>query len=131
MSADTSELDHLAADFHAVPARLIPKVRGVVSKGAVNIKAQLKRETQGSSYFAKIGPTINYDLVVGEFAGDASVEATIGPNPNLGGAAQLAGAYFGWSRGGGTLPDPALALADEEPRFVENLAKLAGFVFDD
>lgn len=131
MSADTRELDHLAADLHNVPARMIPKVRGIVSKGAVNIKAQLKRETQGSRHFAMIGPTINYDLVVGEFAGDASIEASIGPNPDLGGQARLAGAYYGWSRGGGgTLPDPALALADEEPRFVENLAKLAGFVFE-
>ena len=132
MSADSSELEALAADFDKVPARMVPKVRGIVSKGALNIKTQMRREAAGSAHFGMIADTINYDLVVGEFAGDASIEASIGPNPTLGGAAQLAGAYYGWSRGGGgTLPDPAIALGDEEPRFVENLAKLAGFIFDD
>ena len=131
MSADTSELDQLAADLHNVPAHMVPKVRAVVARGALNITSQMKRDTQGSTYFAKIGPTINYDLTVGEFAGDASIEASIGPDPNQGGAAQLAGAYYGWSRGGGTLPDPSITLAEEEPRFVQNLVELAGFIFDD
>jgi hypothetical protein len=132
MTSDSSELESLAADFQAIPARLVPKVEGVVSKGALNIKNRLRRDAEESEHFGMIGATINYDLVVGEFAGDASIEASIGPNATIGGAAQLAGAYYGWSRGGGgTLPDPVIALEEEEPRFVENLATLAGFLFDD
>ena len=132
MSADTNELEQLAADFQAIPARLVPKVRGVVAKGALNVKNQLRREARESEHFGVIEPTIDYDLVVGEFGGDASIEASIGPNATSGGAALLAGAYYGWSRGGGgTLPDPVMALEEEEPKFVENLATLAGFIFDD
>lgn len=131
MTADTQELEQLAADFEAIPGRLVPKVRGVVSKGALNIKKQLRQEARNSEHFGIIEPTIDYDLVVGEFGGDASIEATIGPNTLAGGAAHLAGAYFGWSRGGGgTLPDPVIALGQEEPGFIQNLAELSGFLFE-
>jgi hypothetical protein len=131
MTTDSSELEALAADLQAVPARMVPKVERVVSKGALNVKNQMRRDAESSGHFGMIAGTINYDLVVGEFAGDASIEASIGPNASLGGAAQLAGAYYGWSRGGGgTIPDPAIALGEEEPRFIQSLAELAGFIFE-
>lgn len=125
---DASELNQLAADFTNVSAHVIPKVKGVVSKGALNVKNQLVAEAGQSPHFKQLARAIGYELT----ADDDGIEAAIGPEKERNAAGGLLGAYWGWSRGGGgTLPDPAVALADEEPKFVENIAKVAGFIFDD
>jgi hypothetical protein len=117
MSADTSELDSLIRDFGAIPAAMVPKVRGVVSKAAVNTKRIMRRDARGSRAFESIAPTIDYDLKV---SGDV-IEAEIGPNPGTAGAASLAGiAYFGTSKpGGGTVRNPEDAMLEEAPNFLE------------
>jgi len=115
MSADTSDLDGLIRDFGKIPADMVPKVRGVVSKAAVNTKKIMRRDARGSRAFEQIARTIDYDLTV---RGDV-VEAEIGPSG--GGSASLAGiAYFGTSRpGGGTVRNPEDAMLEEAPRFYE------------
>lgn len=119
MGADSSELDGLANDFAKVPARMVPKLRGVVAKSALNTKKIMQADARRSKHFKQIGPTIDYDLKVHTFAGDGVIEAEIGPSG--GGAASLAGiAYFGTSRaGGGTLRDPTDAMLEEAPNFYE------------
>lgn len=124
---DATEVKRLAADLGRVEARVVPKVKPVVSKGALNIKNQLVREANESAHFSSLSRAIGYELSEGA----DGVEAEIGPDRSRGGGAGLLGAYWGWSRGGGgTLPDPLLALEAEEPRFIEGLAKVAGYVFD-
>ncbi len=115
MSADTSELEALARDFGAIPAAMVPKIRGVVAKSAVNTKKLMRADARKSRHFKQLEPTISYDL---EINGDV-IGAEIGPTP--GGSGSLAGiAYFGSSKpGGGTVRNPEDAMLEEAPNFYE------------
>jgi len=119
VSADTSELDALVASFRKIPADMVPKIRGVVAKSAVNTKKIMQRDAQRSRHFKQLARSINYDIKTFGFAGDGVVEAEIGPSG--GGAASLAGiAYFGTSKpGGGTVRNPEDAMLEEAPNFYE------------
>jgi len=119
MSADTSDLDALAASFRKIPAEMVPKIRGVVAKSAVNTKKIMQKDARSSRHFKQLAPTISYDLKTHGFAGDGVIEAEIGPAG--GGSASLAGiAYFGTSRaGGGTVRNPEDAMLEEAPNFYE------------
>lgn len=119
MTADTSGLDGLARAFRAIPAAMVPKMRGVVARSALNTKNIMRKDAQGSRHFKQIARTINYDIRVLGFGGDAVIEGEVGPSG--GGSASLAGiAYFGTSRpGGGTLRNPEDAMLEEAPNFYE------------
>ena len=119
MSVDSSDLDRLAADFTKIPAAMVPKLKGVVAKSAVNTKNIMRKDLRGHKHFKQIAPTISYDLKVHSFGGDGVIEAEIGPTP--GGAGSLAGiAYFGTSKpGGGTVRNPEDAMLEEAPNFYE------------
>lgn len=119
MSADASELDGLARAFRAIPAAMVPKMRGVVAKSALNTKKIMQSDARRSKHFKQLAPTIGYDLKVHAFGGDGVIEAEIGPTP--GGSGSLAGiAYYGTSRpGGGTVRNPEDAMLEEAPNFYE------------
>lgn len=134
MAVDASELRKLVADLSAAPKVVRSEARAIMSKGALNIKNQMRDEAARSRHF-KLAHTISYDLKVG---GD-TIEAEIGPEE--GGAGSLAGfAYFGgspwterkkpgrgWQQGpggGGTLPDPQGALDAEAPNVEKYLDAL-------
>lgn len=119
MSADTSDLDGLARSFRAIPAAMVPKIKGIVAKSALNTKKLMQADARKSRHFKQLARTINYDLKVHEFAGDGVIEAEIGPSG--GGSASLAGiAYFGTSKpGGGTVRNPEDAMLEEAPNFYE------------
>lgn len=121
MSADASELDGLSRAFRAIPAAMVPKLRGVVAKSALNTKKLMQADAKRSKHFKQLAPTIDYDLKVHGFGGDAVIEAEVGPSPDRGGSASLAGiAYFGTSRpGGGTVRNPEDAMLEEAPNFYE------------
>lgn len=134
MSADTSDLDGLARSFRAIPALMVPKMRGVVAKSAMNTKKLMRADARKSRHFKALANTITYDLKVHEFFGDGVIEAEIGPSnsggfggdsgggSNTGGsAASLAGiAYYGTSKpGGGTVRNPEDAMLEEAPNFYE------------
>ena len=119
MSADTSDLDGLARDLRKIPALMVPKMRGVVAKSAINTKKIMQKDAGRSRHFKQLARTINFDLKVNTFAGDGVIEAEIGPSG--GGSASLAGiAYFGTSKpGGGTVRNPEDAMLEEAPNFYE------------
>lgn len=119
MTADTSDLDGLAQSFRAIPALMVPKIRGVVARSAVNTKRIMQKDARRSRHFKQLAPTINYDLKGHSFGGDGVIEAEIGPSG--GGSASLAGiAYFGTSKpGGGTVRNPEDAMLEEAPNFYE------------
>lgn len=120
VSFDVSELRTLATDLKRIPDNVQRGVRPVVSKGALNIKNQLASEMGGSTHFGQIKGSVSYDIKVG---GDG-IEAEIGPDKGRGGGALANVAYFGTSRGGGTVPDPSGALATESDKFESALSKL-------
>ena len=126
MGADASELDGLARAFRAIPALMVPKLKGVVAKSALNTKKLMIADVKKSTHFRGkkkpgLDASIDYDLKVHEFGGDAVIEAEIGPNRARNVAAGLAGiAYYGTSKpGGGTVRNPEDAMLEEAPNFYE------------
>lgn len=119
ISIDTSDARRLAVELDSGTARTLGEVTRIVSRGALNIKNQLIREAKESASFKGFAPAISYDLE------DSGHTAIIGPETGRPGS--LANiAYFGTSRGGGTVKDPGGALLDETPRFLRELERLAG-----
>lgn len=118
---DDSEVRTLAADLRSAPARVLPLAAAAVKRGAVNIKDQLRREMSASKYFKGAARDITFDL-------DASgLDAEIGPESGPGRPGALANiAYFGSSRGGGTVPDPQGALDAEAPKLERALRDAGG-----
>ena len=119
---DTSELRTLQADMTKVDSRLARHLRPVVSKGALNIKETLREEMSesgpGGVGFAPVTKAINYDL------DDDGYGALIGPEKGKPGSLANV-AYFGTSRGGGTVADPEDALKEEADAFIQHLAAMA------
>lgn len=124
-SIDSSEVGALAADMRKAPDVLAKDVRGVVTKGAVNIKNHQRDAAKRSKHFKGFARSITFDVHGGMIFGTAVIEAEIGPvKGKPGSLANIA--YFGTSRGGGTVEDPSVALDDEEPRFISALEKIMG-----
>ncbi|UJP41785.1 hypothetical protein [Cellulomonas palmilytica] len=118
---DTTELRVLAVDLTKAAAATTDLVRPVVQRGALNIKRDLQADAAASAHFKGMTSSISYDTEVTR----RGVEAEIGPDKKRRGGALGNIAYFGTSRGGGTL-DLDGPLAAEEPRLVASLAKALG-----
>lgn len=117
---DVSELRTLARDLEQIPAKVQRGVRPVISKGSLNMKQELQMDLASSQHFSGITFSVDYDIKV-----DArGVEGRIGPNKDKYGGALANVAIFGTSRGGGTVPDPSIALAAEADRFETALGNL-------
>ena len=124
-SMDASELRTLGADLRAIPEQLNRHVVPVLKKGAQNIKTAMVQDAQASRHFKGIARSIGYDMKQTSFAGDGVFEVEIGPSSDAGSPGNLANiAYFGSSRGGGTVRDPQAALDDESPNFEKALGAL-------
>ncbi|GLI30359.1 MULTISPECIES: hypothetical protein [Brachybacterium] len=117
---DVSELRTLSTAMARIPDKVQRGVRPVVSKGALNIKQELQMDLASSQSFRGITFSVNYDVKV--TAG--GVEAEIGPDKDKYGGALANVAIFGTSRGGGTVPDPSIALMAEADRFETALGDL-------
>lgn len=127
---DVSELLAVATELDSLD--VMPELVPTVRKAAKNVQDELKKEARESEHFARVAGRISFDTTVSA----DSVDVSLGPRK--GGAGSLAHiAYFGgsaWSGrknpgrgwqqgpgGGGTLPDPDIALQAEAPtleRFV-------------
>ena len=125
ISIDAHEVRELAADFTRVPGELARHAIPVLSKGALNIKNQMREsfEASGNPGFRHVGRTVSYDLTT---EGN-ELSAEIGPTKPEGALANVA--IFGTPRGGGTVADPREALEAEAPRFEKALADLAEELF--
>lgn len=134
MIIDSSGFDELAADISAAPDVLMPEVAKVVSKGALNIKQQIRNDFKSSRHFGSFKPgaivaNVRYNRKVMA----SSAEAEIAPFVDQEGFGSLVGiAVHGGSRGGGgTVADPLIALLAESPGFEKALLDLAGAVLDE
>jgi hypothetical protein len=119
---DVREVRVLATDLGRVSARVAPEVKRSVSKSALNLKTQMQREMSASTHFGQIARSINYDITTD---GDG-LGAEVGPDKSRFGGALANIAYFGTSRGGGTVPDPAGALGQEAGAFESWLSRIVG-----
>lgn len=116
ISVDTSEVRAAVADMSRVDTRLRPDVSSAIKRGATNIKSDLIGKMRSSRHFKGFAD-ISYDMV-------DDFEAEIGPNkPGPGAGANIA--YFGTSRGGGTVEDPEEALKRELSGFEDALGDVA------
>lgn len=116
---DDSEVRRLAADLGDVADTAQAKVRPLVQKGALNIKNEIRANLARSAWFKGIARSVTFDTRESR----GGVEAAIGPDHALGGALGNV-AFFGTSRGGGSVPDPQAALDAEVPRFVKALGDI-------
>lgn len=126
--SDFSELRQFAADLDDAPNVVAPKIHGVLRKGAMNIKEQLRSEAGRSKYFKGIVPSITFSSKIRK--DDAEVE--IGPDKKVKGGGLANIAYFGglgWKGSvhtGGTLPDPQGALDAEAPEIEKFISDILG-----
>lgn len=117
--ADVSQLREFAVQVGQVPHEMRPKLDAVTERAGLNIKRQLQAEARQSKSFGVIAPAISYDTI--RTRGSSGVEV----GPVKGSPGSLANiAYFGTSRGGGTVPDPRGALDAEAPRFEEYVGRI-------
>ena len=125
ISLDAHEVRELAADFTRIPGELSRHAIPVLSKGALNIKNQMREsfEASGNAGFRFVGRTVSYDL----HTEGSELSAEIGPTKPEGALANVA--IFGTPRGGGTVADPREALEAEALRFEKALADLAEELF--
>lgn len=112
-----SELLALGVDFGRLADAAVSRARPVIERAALNIKRQMSAEMAASQAFHGTARSVSYDMR--SLAG--GIKAEIGPDKNRRGSLANV-AYFGGSRGGGgTVPDPLLALLAEEPALLRYL----------
>lgn len=118
ISIDASEVRTAAADLRRAPALAAHRFWPIVKRGAVNISKDMKQTARRSRSFRPIARAISFDIL------DGGYTAEIGPvKGSPGSLANIA--YFGTSRGGGTVPDPQIALEAEIPGFAKSLGEAA------
>lgn len=122
---ETSGWDELIRDFETLPKRLIPELRKVTSKGALNIKRDWAERWEGHMTIAHLPSSINYDLAEEPTA----VEAEIGADHSrlqgtLAHIIEFANAEYGTLRNA-PIPGGQPALDAEEPRYVRAVADVA------
>lgn len=128
ISIDTSEVRAAVVDMTSVDSRLRPDVYAVLEKGAINVRDDLRAKMNASRHFHGAS-SISYDIIGRGFGDVGLLEAEIGPDKRLGkgsrGANHANIAYFGTSRGGGTVEDPEAALEREIPAFEKHMLDIA------
>lgn len=116
-----SDLEKLAADLsNAVPVSAA-KVRGVVQKGALNVKNDWRAAWSGLAHAPSVDEAVTFDTRV--TAG--GIEAEIGPDKSKRQGALGNLIEFG-SVNNGPTPGGEPALQAEEPRFVKALEEITG-----
>ncbi|GAA1110537.1 hypothetical protein [Nesterenkonia jeotgali] len=110
-----NELQRFGTDLGRIASRALPDVDKVLEVGANKIKKGLNDNLAGSSSFRPASGSVTYDRQ----AGLGSISYVIGPDKQRRGGALGNIAFFGTSRGGGTV-DLEGPLREEAP-IVEGL----------
>jgi hypothetical protein len=111
LEIDTRELEALARSLGQVPAVAIGAARAVVSKGALNIKNDTRKNVSKDPSWKRLAASVNYSMAGNAFF----AEAVVGYDDQ--GQGELAGIYeFGSAR---RAPHPTLypAVDRELPKF--------------
>lgn len=125
MKATYRDLEALERDLGQIERDLMPEVRQVTSRGALNIKREWARRWSGHSTIRHLPQAINYDLA----EHGATVSAEIGPAHErsqgvLGHIIEFGNAEYGTLRNA-PIPGGQPSLDEEEPRYVRNLSDVA------
>src|SRR5690349_15635431 len=119
---DTSELDALAAEFTAAPARVMAAIVPVAHKAGVNMKRTMRRDASGHSRLPGLASKVDY--TVDASANEVSVEVGFRKE----GQGNLANvAAFGTANNAPVM-DITRPLADEVPNFMRWVAKVGSEV---
>lgn len=115
---DTSELDALARDLAAAPAKVIPAIVPVANRAGVSMKGVMRRDASGHSHLRGLSRTVEYDVTV-----DAtSVTVDVGFRKQ--GQGNLANiAAFGTSNNAPVM-DITRGLTAEVPKFMRWVAQV-------
>ena len=115
---DTSDLDALAADFMAAPAKVIPAIVPVAHRAGLNMKRRMGRAASGHAHLPGLGRTVEYEVEV-----DAN-SVTVETGFRKEGQGNLANiAAFGSSNNAPVM-DITEPLTAEVPAFVRWVAKV-------
>jgi hypothetical protein len=120
MRVDASELEALREDFANIQGELMPAVEKVTKRGAMNIKKGWARRWEGHPAIKHMPRAINYDITVEPSA----VEAEIGADHSRSQGVLAHLIEFGTLHSA-PIPGGQPALDEEDPRYVEALAKAA------
>ena len=116
VTVDNSDFRRYAAALGEGARRVPREARDAVRTSAQTIADQMNQNLAGSASFKGISGAVTFDMK----GSAASSEAEIGPEKGSPGS--LANiAFFGSSRGGGTVEDPGITLEREVPTFVKAL----------
>ena len=110
------DLRAFAQDLGRVAGKAVPDTDKVLKKGAQNIKEDLVSGARASRHFKCMAGSISYDPV----GGVGSLGYEVGPDKGRRGGALGNIAFFGTSRGGGTL-DLEEPLERERPNLEREL----------
>jgi len=116
------ELRRFATGLGKIAGAAVPQVDAVLKRGAQNIKTGLQANLAASDHFRAAAASISYDRV----PGIGAIEYVIGPDKDRFAGALANIAFFGTSRGGGTV-DLDGPFREELP----NVEKYLGDVLDD
>jgi hypothetical protein len=118
VNIDASEVHRLAEDLAQVPVEKLPEVRKSLSKGALNIKNDMRDEAKSSGHYKHFSRSISYDL--------DGLEAEIGPDKDKTQGALGNILYFGTSKNA-----PVLDLFGPAERELPKFAKALGDLGED
>jgi hypothetical protein len=125
VSDGSAELRALAQDLGKIAGSAVKDVDAVIQKGALNVKKEMVYSVAWSRHFnSKKGRGLAQSISYDSHYLPGKVRYVIGPDKNKPGGALGNIAYFGTSRGGGTL-DIEQPLRSEEPRLMSALEALA------
>ena len=125
MSDGIAELRQLSSNLGKIAGSAVKDVDAVVQKGALNVKKEMVYSVAWSRHFnSKKGRGLAQSISYDSHYLPGRVRYEIGPDKNKPGGALGNIAYFGTSRGGGTL-DIEQPLRSEEPRLMSALAALS------
>jgi len=118
MPADARSVRHVAAQFRRSRPLIMTGARAVITKGAMQVKKQMQSEARGVARAPGMPSAITFDL--------ATLPTQLGfeVGPEKGGAGSLALLYYGNSRTGARLKDPAFALQREAIEIERQLTAL-------
>jgi hypothetical protein len=112
----TDSLEGLIADLGKVHSALYKTVEQTLEKGALELKDQLNANLAASTHFRGAAGSVTYDGMVSF----GSVGFEVGPDKGRRGGALANIAFFGTSRGGGTvdMDGPVRSIGARTERFL-------------
>ena len=122
VSVGSADLTSLIAALAKAPDEATDAARGVLQKGALNIKNALNQQAAGSRHFKGMAGSVTYDTEIRRL----TITAEIGPDKDRRGGALGNLFFFGGANGGGGTGDLDAPLREEEPRMVKFLDEAMG-----